>query len=249
MQTIGILACAIPEGLPLALVIALALMSNKMTKESNLVKTLCSCETMGSATTFCTDKTGTLTSNQMTTRAAYVDGLLFDEQGAEPVGPRVAKDARLPLARKGLLAHIMCVCTMDESGFRYADDGSLEDGRRAWLQVRRHPGAGCGQVGQHLGPRRVEGVYIFSEADVLGSSECVWRCAAKDEKEGPSQWHYLVGADALYAEYLYLAIFVVISTPVVLVDAEEYAPVTLVTGCFTATFLGWIGTKIATYTK
>ncbi len=34
-----------------------------------------------------------------------------------------------------------------------------------------------------------------------------WRCAAKDDKEGPSQWHYLVGADALYAEYLYLAIF------------------------------------------
>ena len=71
----------------------------------------------------------------------------------------------------------------------------------------------------------------------------------KIKKEGPSQWHYLVGADALFAEYLYLAIFVVISTPVVLVDAEEYAPVALVTGCFTATFLGWIGTKIETCTK
>ena len=92
----------------------------------------------------------------MTTRAAFVDGLLFAEQGAEPVGPRVAKDARLPLARKGLLAHIMSVCTMDESGFRYADDGALEEGRRAWLQVRRHPGAGCGQVGQHLSMRQFQ---------------------------------------------------------------------------------------------
>ena len=99
LQTTDILACAIPEGLPLALVFALAWLSNKMTKGNNLVKTLCSCETRGSATTICTDKTGTLTSNKMTTRAAFVDGWLCAGQGIEPVGPRVAKEARLPLAR------------------------------------------------------------------------------------------------------------------------------------------------------
>ena len=42
LQTTDILACAIPEGLPLALVFALAWLSNKMTKGNNLVKTLCS---------------------------------------------------------------------------------------------------------------------------------------------------------------------------------------------------------------
>ena len=75
---------------------------------------------------------------------------------------------------------------------------------------------------------------------------CWEMCLLKAEKEGPCLGHYQVGADALFADYFFLAILVVISTPVVLVDAEEYAPVT---GCFTATFLGWIGAKIATYTK
>ena len=53
----------------------------------------------GSATTIYTDKAGTLTSNKTTTRAAFVDGWLCAGQGIEPVGPRVAKEARLPLAR------------------------------------------------------------------------------------------------------------------------------------------------------
>ena len=183
----------------------------------------------------------------MTTRAALVDGLLSAEQGTEPVGPRVAKDARLPLARKGLLAHIVCVRTVDESGFSHADNGSLEEGRRAWSQVRRHPGAGCGQVDQHLGPRRVEGVYVFSKADVLGSSECVGRRVAKDEKEVPCLGHYQVGLMPCTPSIsTWPFFFVVISAPVVLVDAEEFAPVT---GCVTTTFLDWIGAKIATYMK
>jgi len=109
--------------LPLALVIALALTSNKMTKENNLVKTLNSCETMGSATTICTDKTGTLTTNRMTVRAAYVAGVLHDVKGAETVGPRLHADTRLSAEMKELLGHLCCICTMDESGFRYSDDG------------------------------------------------------------------------------------------------------------------------------
>ena len=55
-----------------------------------------------------------------------------------------------------------------------------------------------------------------------------------------------MGADALYAEYFCLAIFVVVSTPVVLAVAEEYAPGT---GGLTTTFFGWIGAKTATYTE
>jgi len=122
LQTIGILACAIPEGLPLALVIALALTSNKMSSQNNLVKTLNSCETMGSATTICTDKTGTLTTNRMTVRAAYIDGVLFDVQGSEPVGPRIKASTSIGDGRLKLLGDLMCICTMDESGFFYKDD-------------------------------------------------------------------------------------------------------------------------------
>ena len=53
----------------------------------------------------------------------------------------------------------------------------------------------------------------------------------------------------MYAKYFYLAIFVVIFTPFVFVAAGGYAAVAFVTGCFTSTFSGWIGMKIATYTN
>jgi Ca2+ transporting ATPase len=60
VTAITVLAVAVPEGLPLAVTLALAFSSNKMMKESNLVKHLDACETMGCATTICTDKTGML---------------------------------------------------------------------------------------------------------------------------------------------------------------------------------------------
>lgn len=59
ITAITVLAVAVPEGLPLAVTLALAFSSNKMMKEMNLVKHLDACETMGCATTICTDKTGT----------------------------------------------------------------------------------------------------------------------------------------------------------------------------------------------
>lgn len=58
VTAITVLAVAVPEGLPLAVTLALAFSSNKMMKEQNLVKHLDACETMGCATTICTDKTG-----------------------------------------------------------------------------------------------------------------------------------------------------------------------------------------------
>merc|ERR1719409_373856 len=93
---LGILAVAIPEGLPLALTISLAFSSNKMARESNLVKTLDSCETMGSATTICTDKTGTLTANCMTVRGAYLGGILFppSEDASIVCGTTIRRDAQ-----------------------------------------------------------------------------------------------------------------------------------------------------------
>ena len=58
ITAITVLAVAVPEGLPLAVTLALAFSSNKMMSEENLVKHLDACETMGCATTICTDKTG-----------------------------------------------------------------------------------------------------------------------------------------------------------------------------------------------
>ncbi|KAI4248479.1 MAG: hypothetical protein L6R40_001040 [Gallowayella cf. fulva] len=69
---ITIIVVAVPEGLPVAVTLALSFATKKMFKENNLVRHLRACETMGNATTICSDKTGTLTQNKMT----VVAGLL-----------------------------------------------------------------------------------------------------------------------------------------------------------------------------
>ncbi|OAL03972.1 calcium-translocating P-type ATPase [Phaeosphaeriaceae sp. SRC1lsM3a] len=63
---ITVVVVAVPEGLPLAVTLALAFATTRMLKDNNLVRLLRSCETMGNATTICSDKTGTLTQNKMT---------------------------------------------------------------------------------------------------------------------------------------------------------------------------------------
>lgn len=63
--SVTIVACAVPEGLPLAVTISLAFSMRKMMDDNNFVRRLQSCETMGNATVICTDKTGTLTKNEM----------------------------------------------------------------------------------------------------------------------------------------------------------------------------------------
>lgn len=69
---ITVIVVAIPEGLPLAVTISLSFSSAKMQKLNNLVRNLASAETMGAVTHICSDKTGTLTKNEMTTMACMI---------------------------------------------------------------------------------------------------------------------------------------------------------------------------------
>lgn len=65
MLAVVIVVAAVPEGLPMSVALSLSLAMRKMTRANCLVRRLIACETIGSATTICTDKTGTLTMNQM----------------------------------------------------------------------------------------------------------------------------------------------------------------------------------------
>lgn len=65
ITAITVVVVAVPEGLPLAVTLALAFATTRMLKDNNLVRVLQACETMGNATTICSDKTGTLTQNKM----------------------------------------------------------------------------------------------------------------------------------------------------------------------------------------
>ncbi|XP_039142394.1 calcium-transporting ATPase 5, plasma membrane-type-like [Dioscorea cayenensis subsp. rotundata] len=75
---VTIVVVAVPEGLPLAVTLTLAYSMRKMMADKALVRRLSACETMGSATTICSDKTGTLTLNEMTVVVAYIGGKKID---------------------------------------------------------------------------------------------------------------------------------------------------------------------------
>ena len=93
---VTIIVVAIPEGLPLAVTIALAYSTKKMYNDKCFIRILAACETMGNATTICSDKTGTLTQNRMT----VVEGWLGGRHHHTPPGA-----ADVPLT----LRHALCV--------------------------------------------------------------------------------------------------------------------------------------------
>jgi P-type Ca2+ transporter type 2B len=75
---VTIIVVAVPEGLPLAVAIALKAASGKMEAENNLVRKMESAETMGNANEICTDKTGTLTQNKMTVMEGFFENAIFE---------------------------------------------------------------------------------------------------------------------------------------------------------------------------
>ena len=92
---VTIVVVAVPEGLPLAVTLALAFATTRMLKDNNLVRLLRACETMGNATTICSDKTGTLTQNKMSVVAGTIGttsrfGDKKAEAGASPTTPTKA---------------------------------------------------------------------------------------------------------------------------------------------------------------
>jgi Ca2+ transporting ATPase len=103
---IVIFVVAVPEGLPLAVTIALAFSVGEMLADQNQVKTSSAAETMGSATTICSDKTGTLTTSKMTVMKTYVIG--------EQMDPAAVKDKVTP-DMKNLIQASMTINTSEKS--------------------------------------------------------------------------------------------------------------------------------------
>lgn len=85
MLAVTIVVVAVPEGLPMSVTLSLALSMKRMLKTNNLVRKMHACETMGATTVICTDKTGTLTMNQMSVNDLTIYGLPENKLGDDDV--------------------------------------------------------------------------------------------------------------------------------------------------------------------
>lgn len=132
---ITIVVVTVPEGLPLAVTLTLTYAMRKMMADKALVRRLSACGTTGSATTICSDKTGTLTLNHMTVVEAYV-GRNNQLNGSIP-----DKLVELSELQCLVLSHNYlsgCIPSKESSYFRQLDDGNKADIRSAdiWAKVR-----------------------------------------------------------------------------------------------------------------
>lgn len=91
MIAVTLVVVSVPEGLPMAVTLSLALSMRRMLKTNNLVRKLHACETMGATTVICTDKTGTLTQNQMQVYKTDFFGLDGQKLGADPLSHVIAE--------------------------------------------------------------------------------------------------------------------------------------------------------------
>lgn len=91
MIAVTLVVVSVPEGLPMAVTLSLALSMRRMLKTNNLVRKLHACETMGATTVICTDKTGTLTQNQMQVNKTDFFGLDGQKLGDDPLSRVIAE--------------------------------------------------------------------------------------------------------------------------------------------------------------
>jgi Ca2+-transporting ATPase len=134
---ISLAVAAVPESLPAVVTGALAIGTTRMARKNAIVKRLPAVETMGCTTVICTDKTGTLTKNEMTVRRLFLDGEMIEVSGSgyEPSGAFGIGDAVVSPEDHPVLAEIARIAML-------CNDAALEENDGAWT-VRGDPTEGA----------------------------------------------------------------------------------------------------------
>ena len=113
---VTIIVVAIPEGLPLAVTIALAYSTKEMYKDQCFIRHLSACETMGNATNICSDKTGTLTENRMTVVTGWYSGKFYSEEDFEKVGSELPGGAKMAITDQACINRTAYLVYNDSDG-------------------------------------------------------------------------------------------------------------------------------------
>ncbi|MFF8196187.1 cation-translocating P-type ATPase [Streptomyces bobili] len=137
LRAVALAVAAIPEGLPAVLALTLAMGVYRMARRGAIVKRLASVEALGSATVVCSDKTGTLTLNEMTTRALWAAGRGYDVTGegydtagtVRPADGQHASDRPDEILHEAVLPFALC------NDARLTPDGIIGDPTEAALLV------------------------------------------------------------------------------------------------------------------
>jgi Ca2+-transporting ATPase len=135
-----IIVVAVPEGLPMSVTVSLALAMRKMTRANSLVRQLVACETIGSATVICSDKTGTLTQNRMQVDQIGFAGAVHERGGD---WPKPTIDLRTPVAWIALNGCVNSTANLEEKEGKTVTIGNTTEG--ALLRWAREAGVEYGE--------------------------------------------------------------------------------------------------------
>ncbi len=128
LVAVSLAVAAVPEGLPAVVTITLALGMREMIHRNALIRRLSSVETLGSTTVICADKTGTLTQSRMTATRLWVDGKLFEIDGAGPSAEGAFRLDGSPVNLHdypGSLTALWVAALVNDADFEPGTDGSL----------------------------------------------------------------------------------------------------------------------------